>query len=454
MNLIHRIDRGTILVKRMRWTVSRQLPQQLPFELFHNGLRQSAAKPAGANPRYPALVAHLTWRIATSVCCSGLVLLLMATLAAAMTTESNPPCASTETPATTTPPPAAAPAAAATTPPPAAADVGTAPAKASSVPLTASSNQPTIVVLVGHEGTVEYREPFLQWSQRWQTAAQRAGAVFHMIGRDGETSGQTDRDQTEKLLASLESKTAAPLWIILIGHGTSDGKSAKFNFRGPDADVETFVRWLNRFERPLAFIQCASASGPFLKALSGPNRVVMTATQSGFEYNFARFGDFLSQAILEPEADLDKDQQVSLLEAYLFASKQVNAYYEQAGRLATEHALLDDNGDGLGTPADWFRGTRAVRRAKEGTPVDGLRANQFCLLENDQERGWTDAQRRQRDELEQQVDQLRSRKAELAPEAYDDALEALLLQLAPLYVPQSRELKGTDAEMESTRGDG
>jgi hypothetical protein len=34
----------------------------------------------------------------------------------------------------------------------------------------------------------------------------------------------------------------------------------------------------------------------------------------------------------------------------------VAEFYEADGRLATEHALLDDNGDSLGTPADFFRG--------------------------------------------------------------------------------------------------
>ncbi len=312
------------------------------------------------------------------------------------------------------------------------------PAKATAEPRSNDSERPqvkpTIVVLVGHEGSTEYREPFAQWSQRWQVAAERAQAEFHRIGIDPESTERSDRDRTEQLLARLEAKTAAPLWIVLIGHGTSDGKATKFNFRGPDADVETFVRWLSRFERPLAVLNCTSASGPFLKALSAPNRIVVTATQSGFEYQFARFGDYLSQAILETTADLDKDQQVSLLEAYLFASKQVLAFYEQEGRLATEHALLDDNGDGLGTPADWFRGTRAVRRAKDGAAVDGLRANQFCLVESELEQAWTDDQRRQRDELEQKLDQLRNRKAEFSPEAYDNALEELLLQVAPLYV--------------------
>src|SRR4029077_6004302 len=114
-------------------------------------------------------------------------------------------------------------------------------------------------------------------------------------------------------------------------------------------------------KRPLAVIDCASASGPFINALSAPGRVIVTATRSGNEVNVTQFGGYFARAIANPAADLDKDGQTSLLEAFLFASRQVEQFYQEAGRLATEHALLDDNGDGLGTPADWFRGVRAVK---------------------------------------------------------------------------------------------
>jgi hypothetical protein len=124
--------------------------------------------------------------------------------------------------------------------------------------------------------------------------------------------------------------------------------------------------WLRPCNRPLAVIDCASASAPFLNKLSAPGRVVVTATRTGGEVHYARFGDYLSAAIADPAADLDKDGQTSLLEAFLAASHQTAEFYKQAGRLATEHALLEDNGDALGTPADWFQGTRAVRAAKAG----------------------------------------------------------------------------------------
>jgi hypothetical protein len=47
----------------------------------------------------------------------------------------------------------------------------------------------------------------------------------------------------------------------------------------------------------------------------------------------------------------------------IFLVPQIKIY---AGQLVTERALLDDNGDGLGTRADWFRGIRPVQKAEDG----------------------------------------------------------------------------------------
>ena len=90
--------------------------------------------------------------------------------------------------------------------------------------------------------------------------------------------------------------------------------------------------------------------------------MIVTATKSGFEQNFARFGQHLADALADAAADLDGDGQTSLLEAYLTASRATAEFYRQSGRLATEHALLEDTGDGLAMPADWYRGVRPAQK--------------------------------------------------------------------------------------------
>ena len=54
---------------------------------------------------------------------------------------------------------------------------------------------------------------------------------------------------------------------------------------------------------------------------------MVTAARSGSEFNYSRFGDYMSAAITDPKADLDKDEQTSLLEAFLLASSGVREFY-------------------------------------------------------------------------------------------------------------------------------
>jgi hypothetical protein len=219
----------------------------------------------------------------------------------------------------------------------------------------------------------------------------------------------------------------------MIGHGTFDGREAKFNLRGPDVTDLELSRWLGPIKRPVVVLDCTSASAPFLNRLSGPGRIVVAATKSGHEVNHARFGRYLAESIAGPNADLDKDGQVSLLEAYLTASHRVADDYKAQARLATEHALLDDNGDRLGSPAEWFRGVRATRRAKDGAALDGARAHQLHLVPSDRERGAPTEIRRRRDQIELSVAALRDQKPKLDEEDYYRRLEALMVELGRLY---------------------
>jgi hypothetical protein len=296
---------------------------------------------------------------------------------------------------------------------------------------TAPDDRPCIVVVVGAPGTPEYQAEFRRWAGLWKAAASKAPAEYVEIGLD-ETATGIDRDRLRTTLEGKKTGTE-PLWLVLIGHGTYDGRQAKFNLRGPDVSSDELAAWLEPVKRPVAVLDCTSGSAPFLTRLSAANRVVVSATRSGDELNYARFGEYLAAAIADPAADLDKDGQVSLLEAFLTASARVTEFYKTRSRLATEHALIDDNGDKLGTPAEWFHGVRATRRAKDGSPLDGIRAHQFHLIPGDRDRKLSSDLRRQRNELERAIAALRDRKDKLAEDDYFAQLEALMLKLARLY---------------------
>src|SRR6185312_4862800 len=189
------------------------------------------------------------------------------------------------------------------------------------------ADRPCVLVVVGTPGTPEYQIQFRKWADQWKAAAENAKAESIQIGLIDE-AGTTDHDRLKTVLAEKATGGGEPLWVVLIGHGSYDGKEAKFNLRGPDVTDLEFSAWLAPIKRPIAVIDCASASAPFLNRLSGQDRVVITATKSGSEQNFARFGEYLAEAIADPRADLDKDGQVSLLEAFLVASNRTAEFYK------------------------------------------------------------------------------------------------------------------------------
>jgi hypothetical protein len=298
--------------------------------------------------------------------------------------------------------------------------------------VAAAEPRTSVLVVVGAEGEADYGRQFQEWAGRWKEAAQSGDADFAQIGCD-EPGDSSDRRRLENWLTTDATASTGPLWLILIGHGTFDGKTARFNLRGPDMSAAELAGWLKPLARTLAIVNCASSSGPFLNELSGPDRVVITATKSGNEVNFARFGDYLSSAITDPRADLDKDEQVSLLEAFLMAASGVREFYAREGRLETEHPLIDDNGDRLGTRADWFRGVRAVKMAQNGARPDGVRANQMYLVRGRQEQQLSASARERRDRLELELAGLRERKADMSEDDYFKLLEPILVELARLY---------------------
>ncbi len=277
---------------------------------------------------------------------------------------------------------------------------------------------------------------FSDEADRWEKVSALAGSRFVGIGRASgaaSTSPASDHDLLKRALEDEPKEGDGKVWIVLLGHGTFDGKEAKFNLRGPDVTASELALWLKPFHRPLAVIDTSSSSAPFLNKLSGPNRVIVTATRSGSEQNYARFGHYFAEAIGDPKSDLDKDGEVSLLEAFLSASARLAEFYKTDGRLATEHPLIDDNGDGLGTPPDWFQGTHAVKKASKGATADGALAQQFVLIPSAAELKLSPAARAQRDKLELAVARLRDEKAKLSEDDYYRQLEGLLLQLAKLY---------------------
>jgi hypothetical protein len=238
--------------------------------------------------------------------------------------------------------------------------------------------------------------------------------------------GRSARAEVEAALARVaaQAREGDQLLLVLVGHGSNEGPESRFNLPGPDITAAELAKALDAVRGArVAVVNAASAGGDFVPVLAQRGRIVVSATKTAYERNETRFAEFFAQAYSADGADADKDGAVSLLEAFDFARTEVARLYERDRHLLTEHAVLDDDGDGSGslTPgaqaadgrlASTFvvGGATAAAAASADPRVAALAAEKAVL--------------------ERQVADLRARKAGMDSTAYERELERLLVALA------------------------
>jgi hypothetical protein len=161
-----------------------------------------------------------------------------------------------------------------------------------------------------------------------------------------------------------------------------------------------------------------------IPTVAGANRVIITAAKTAYERNESHFGRFFVDAFVKDGADTDKDGRVSLLEAFRYAVIETKRFYEKGSLMQTEHAQLADDGAKEGSAVPTGRtgdGALARRFFLDGGKVATLAAGSDPRLATLYSEEFT---------LQEQIDQLRSNKAKMAADAYDGALEPLLISLA------------------------
>jgi hypothetical protein len=295
-----------------------------------------------------------------------------------------------------------------------------------------ASSQRVMIIVVGAEGESKYGEMFRQAGEQWKRIAQSQATSVTIIGLEPNKE-HADRELLRRAIEHYaKTQMGNELWIVLIGHGTAAGKTAKFNLVGSDFSATELNDWLKPVQGECVIVNCSSSSGPYLTTLSGPQRIVITATKSGAELNFSRFGTFIAQALEDPLADIDHDKEISLLEAFLAASSKTERFYREDARLATEHALLDDNGDRAGTGGEFYRGIRPAKVAERGKQLDGRNAARKILSSFPDAVKLTPEQQARRLQIEDQIEALRARKMHMNEENYLNELEKLCVSLAEL----------------------
>ena len=304
------------------------------------------------------------------------------------------------------------------------------------------------LVIAGLGGEQKYVDQHLAWARGFYEVLKVEHGFpedrLYLLVEDPDAAGgppavKSTLEEIRTVLAELARlvRPGDDLFVLLIGHGSATGTGPRLNIPGPDLTADTLRDALGEIEaRYTVVVNGASSSAPFIDALTGPGRVIVTATKSGAERLSTVFPEHLLDALKAQAGDLDKDGRVSVLESFVYARNKTAEWYEGQGLLATEHALLDDNGDGRGTREPGPGGTDGTLagRIYFGRGPGGPEAAAGTVTPGGQ------ALQARMEDLRWSIDELRARKEQEDPGEYAARMEEMLIELARV-TRQLRELQ-------------
>lgn len=265
-----------------------------------------------------------------------------------------------------------------------------------------------IVTVAGLGGEPDYEARFALLATDTDKIL-HTGAASDRVIETLQGAGATKAKVTAALnKVAADAKPQDAFVLMMIGHGTFDGQAYKFNLPGPDLSAPELAALLNRIPATRQLVvDMTSASGGATDALKHANRTIITATRSGAERNATVFARFWVEALRDPEADTDKNGQVTALEAFHYAQTKTAGFYAEQKHLLTEHAQIDDQ-----------------QRAATFTLV---RYGSAAAENNDPAKRELVAKKEQ---IENQIDALKYQKDLMNPDDYRKQITQLLLELA------------------------
>jgi hypothetical protein len=236
-------------------------------------------------------------------------------------------------------------------------------------PAAAESDSGTrrALIFCGHPGDSEHREQYAETvSKLAESLVKKLGFedVTVLFGTEEMHSDSGPKPESAREPCTQESIGAAvaelrkslrsddSLWVFVVGHAHLDGGYSWFNIAGPDMHQEQFGELFRDLKcREQVFWITTAASGFYARTLAQEGRVVITATEADREINETIFPHVLASVLAEPPADLDADgdETIALLDLYIAVARRIAQQYTEENALPTEHAHLEDNGDGRGT---------------------------------------------------------------------------------------------------------
>ena len=273
--------------------------------------------------------------------------------------------------------------------------------------LRAEIGESHFVIVGGLGGEPEYEEKFASY-------ATALGEIFEKTTGDDSRvqvlkGSDARREAITSVLEELAGRTTEndSVALVLIGHGTWDGRVFKFNIPGPDLTAEKLQELLDAIpaRRQLVAIT-SSASGALMDVLKREDRVVITATHSGRERNATVFPEYWIEALSDEAADSDKNSVITASEAFVYTQRRVKDFFEKEKRLAGEHSRIE--GD--------IAGTFTLARLEKAVEASEDPAVRRLFVE--------------REAIEGRIEALKARKDEMELDAYFDELEVLMVELA------------------------
>lgn len=296
------------------------------------------------------------------------------------------------------------------------------------------------ILIGGLGGNSEYTETFRQYLFESQKAlidqfAFPPSNVTVLAETDlQDLAFVTDVSTAENIqtyFVSLASKVSEndQVYVVLFGHGSFNGQNAQLNIPRRDLNDVDYARLVNALPAGrIVFINTASASAPFIENISAPERIVITATKSGTQRNETVFPRYFVEALADPAADIDKDGNLSVREVFAYTSQHTARSFTETSHLATEHAMLEDTGDGQAYREE------ELDEAGEGNlaSITYLRRRPSAVATSGGRPAGTERQLLHRETLERAIAELKSQKSMLGTELYYAQLETLFIQLARL----------------------
>lgn len=283
------------------------------------------------------------------------------------------------------------------------------------------------LVVSGAAGGQEYAAQYMAWTDSLKRIFVERFKVdpaqVSVLSEGDNPATASTADNVRKHVTQVQQRmTRDDLFVVvLIGHGTFDGVDAKFNLVGRDLESAEWAAILRPLPGTVVVVNTTAGSFPFIERLAGPRRIVVTATDSIAQRFDTVFPEYFVKAFEDESADLDKNQRISIWEAFASASAGVRRHYQQRGQLSTERALIDDNGDGVGRGVadDGQDGTSASRTYLEAA-APGAPPTDEGLLKLLQRKSL----------LEGELEELRIRKSFLPASDYAKEFERLMIELA------------------------